>query len=127
MSDETAIEPLVAGVHALEAEGRSDEEIAQWLWERSRNFAASGKALALARNLDQRTAWDELRATAAWQRVETRFRIVTASGQSLGEYRSVNGRTFVLGDPLDFMHGPCQVLAVEIDEDPRITARLHVG
>jgi hypothetical protein len=127
MSDETAIETLVAGVHALEADGRSDEDIAEWLWERTRNFGASGKALALARNLERSIAWDELRATEAWQRVETRFRIVTASGQSLGEYRSVNGRTFVVGDPLDFMGGPCRVLAVGVDEDPSITARLLVG
>jgi hypothetical protein len=127
VSDDTVIAPLAAGIQALEADGRSDEEIAEWLWERTRNFGASGKALALARNLEPSVAWDELRATEAWQRVEMRFRIVTASGRNLGEYRSVNGRTFVVGDPLDFMRGPCRVLAVEVDDDPRITARLRVG
>ncbi len=108
-------------------DGRSEEEIAGCLRERTVNFGLSANALALAQNIERSIAGDQLSAMQTWQRIATRFRIVTANGESLGEYKSVNGRTFAVGDPLDFMHGPCRVLAVENDDDPQITARLRVG
>jgi hypothetical protein len=118
-------ERLLAGVRTLEAGGATDDEIAAWLKDRTVDFGESGKALARARGVTKAAAFDTLRATDTWRRVETRFEIVSGGGLH-GEYHSVNGRTFVVGDELKLPDGPCRVLAVDTPDDARITARLVV-
>jgi hypothetical protein len=125
VENDANFERLVVGVRTLEAEGATEDEVATWLKDRTADFGESGAVLAHARAMTKADAFDELRATDTWRRVETRFEIVSG-GEFRGEYHSVNGRTFVVGDELKLPGGPCRVLAVDTPEDPRITARLVV-
>lgn len=126
MTDESLeFRGLVEGVRTLDSQGKSDEEVATWLKARTADFGGSGKVLAHARGITKAEALDELRATNTWRRVETRFEIVSG-GEFQGEYQSVNGRTFIVGDELKLPGGPWRVLAVDTPNDPRISARLMV-
>jgi hypothetical protein len=114
----------IAGVRSLDGQGRSDEDIAR-LKARTADFGESGKVLARAREISRGDAFDAHRATETWQRVETRFHI-ELDGEFRGEYRSVNGHTFSVGDVSQLPGGTCRVLAVDMSEDRRVTARLIV-
>src|SRR4051794_27554577 len=95
---------LAEAVQTLDSQGRSDEEVATWLKARTADFGESGKVLADARGITKAEAFDELKATDTWRRVETRFEIL-CGGEYHGEYRSVNGRTFAVGDELKIPDG----------------------
>ena len=126
MGNEADFEQLVAGVRTLGTSGAADDEIAAWLKDRTVDFGESMSVLALAQGVERRQAGDRLRATATWQHAMTRFRIVEAGGVYTGEFHSVNGRTYSVGDVLKLPDGPCRVAAVGPANDPGLTAELLV-
>jgi hypothetical protein len=127
VSENPSFEELLASVQTLRARDASDDEVAGWLKPRTVDFGESLSVFAAAYALDKRVAMDRLKATATWQRATTRFLILEPSGTARGEFHSINGRTYSVGDVLKLPGGACRVLAVDSADDPRFTAQLHVA
>jgi hypothetical protein len=138
-ADPARLEELVDAIRSLDAEGATDDEIAQWLKSRTVSFGDSGEALATARGLRTADAYGALHATKVWKASATRFHIVTASGPLVRGFSSPDGRTFGVGDTLnlpnlpELPHNPepgrgtlWRVTAVEPDYEPGFTACLVV-